>query len=211
MRLEISFGVPNNQRVKVARIFYEAFETEFKNVFGPKERGIPIISRHLRDDRTVVAISRGVVVGFAGLEFKGKGFIDMSFWQLVRELGFGILRVIFLGCCFVVFRQIWMFLNKSREKEILFDAMAVAGNMRGKGIGSSLLNFVIDFGCSRGYTQIRFSVYDKNVRARRLFERVGFKEARVRKIVFPWNRILSFNAASEMIYKIQIASRRDVN
>jgi len=202
MRLETSLGVPEDQRVRVASIFYEAFETEFDKVFGPRERAVPIISRHLRNDRTVVAISGGVVVGFAGLKFKGKGFIDMSFWQLLQELGFGILRLIFLGCCFVIFRQIWMFLNRPREKEIVVEAMVVIGNMRGKGIGSSLMNFIIDFGHYGGYEQIRFSIVDVNVRARRLFERIGFKEARVRRVLFPWNRIFGFNAAVEMIYKI---------
>lgn len=208
MDLEILFGVPANQKIRVARIFYEGLENEFKNVFGPQERGIPIISKHLRNDRTVVAISRGVVVGLAGLEFKGKGFIDISFWQLARELGFGILRVIFLGCFFVVLRQIWTFLDKPGEREISLDALAVAGNMRSKGIGSSLLNFVIDFGRSRGYEQIKLSVIGMNVEARRLYERIGFKEKRVRRIVFPWNRILGFNAASEMIYRIQITPEK---
>ena len=91
----------------------------------------------------MVAINKGVVVGFAGLRFKGKGFIQMSFRQLLQELELRIFRLISLGCCYVVFRQIWMFLNRPREKEILLDALAVTENMRDKGIGSSLLDFII--------------------------------------------------------------------
>lgn len=202
MRLEISFGMPEDQKARVAQLFCKAFETKFEKVYGPEERGLPIISKYLRNDRIVVAINKGVVVGFAGLKFKGKGFIDMSFRQLLQELELRIFRLIFLGCFYVVFRQIWMFLNRSREKEVLLDALAVTKNMRNKGIGSSLLDYIIDFGRSRGYKQIRLSVVDVNPRARRLYERVGFKEVRVRRIIFPWNRVLGFNAASEMIYKI---------
>jgi len=202
MQLKITFGVPENQRVKVARLFYEAFESEFREIFGPKKKGISIISRHLRDDRTVVAINKGVIVGFAGLKFGGKGFIDISFRGLLREHKFGILKMLFFSCGFIIFRQIWMFLKKPREKEMLLEALVVAENMRGKKIGSRLLRFVIDFGRSRGYEQIRLFVIDVNVKAKRFYERMGFENTRVYKVIFPWNKIFGFNATNEMIYKI---------
>lgn len=164
-----------DQKDRVAQVFYKAFETKFEKVFGPKERGLLIISKYLRNDRIMVAINKGVVVGFAGLKFKGKRFIDMSFRLLLQELELRIFRLISLGCRYVVFRQIWMFLNRPREKEILLDALAVTENMRGKGIGSSLLDFIIDFGRSRGYKQIRLSVIDVNPRARRLYVRGASK------------------------------------
>lgn len=210
MSVQISFGVPEGQKAAVARLFYEAFEPEFRLVFGPRDRGIPIISKHLRDDRTVVAVSGGVVVGFAGLKFNEKGFIDVSFWQLIRELGSDVLRVLFVGCCFLVLRQVWMFLNRPREREIFLDALAVTRNMRGKRIGRGLLNFIVDFGRTEGHRQIRLFVVDMNAKAKRLFERSGFRETRCRRIVFPWNKIIGIKAVSEMICGIQIASRRSV-
>ena len=209
MRLKISFGVPEDQRLRAAKILHEAFETKFKNVFGPRETGVPLISRHLRNDRVVVATGKGIVVGLAGLRFGGKSFIDVGFWDLLRELRFGILRLLLSSCCYPIFRQVWFSLNKPGENEILLEALAVAKDMRGKGVGSRLLKFIIDFGRSGGYEQIRLSVVDTNVKAKRFYERFGFEEVRVHRVLFPWNRILGFNAVSEMILRIQYASRRE--
>ncbi|MBE0511948.1 GNAT family N-acetyltransferase [Candidatus Bathyarchaeota archaeon] len=193
MDLEITFGVPKNQKVRVAKIIYEAFENKFENIFGPKKQSIPLISKHLRNNRIVVAIREGVVVGVGGLEFKGKRFFDVSFWQLLRELKFGIFRVMFLG---------WIFCNKVEEKELLVDALAVARNIRGKGIGSNLINFIIDFARSRGYEQVKLFVIDANEKAKKLYERIGFKKVKAHRIPFPWNRIFGFNRTSEMTYRI---------
>ncbi len=193
MDLEITFGVPKNQKVRVAKIIYEAFENKFENIFGPKKQSIPLISKHLRNNRIVVAIREGIVVGVGGLEFKGKRFFDVSFWQLLRELKFGIFRVMFLG---------WIFYNKVEEKELLVDALAVARNIRGKGIGSKLINFIIDFARSRGYEQVKLFVIDANEKAKKLYERIGFKKVKAHRIPLPWNRIFGFNRTSEMTYRI---------
>ena len=203
MQLKISFGIPKTQRVKVARLFYEAFKIEFRKVFGPENKSIPIISRHLRNDRTVVAINKGVVVGFAGLKFEGKGFIDISFLEMLREYKFEFLKILLFGCGFVLFRYIWMFLNKPKEKEMLLEALVVAEDMRNKKIGSKLLKFVIDFGYSMEYKQIRLFVIDENEKAKRFYERMGFEKTKTHKLIFPWNRLVGFDATIEMTYKIK--------
>ena len=189
MDLEITFGVPENQRVRVAEIVFEAFENEFKNIFGSKS--IHLISKYLRNDRTVVAISEDVVVGVAGLKVEGKEFIDVGFRQLLRELGFGIFRVLFLG---------WIFYNRVKERELLVDVLAVAENMRGKGVGTRLINFTIDFARSRGCRQIKLFVVDTNQKAKRFYEQLGFKEAKTRRVPFPWSKVFCFKKVSEMRY-----------
>jgi len=196
MELEIAFGVPKNQRVRVAEIIYEAFENKFKNIFG-SQKSIPLISKYLRNDRMVVAVNEGVIVGIGGLKFEEKEFIDIGFWQLLQELKLGIFRVVFLG---------WIFYKKVEERELLVDALVVAKNMRGKRIGTRLINFVIDFARSRGYEQIKLFVVDTNQKAKGFYKRIGFKEAKIQKILFPWNKILDFNSVSEMTYQIKSSS-----
>ncbi|MCK5628720.1 GNAT family N-acetyltransferase, partial [Candidatus Bathyarchaeota archaeon] len=169
---EIIFGVPKNQRVRVAEIIYDAFENEFENVFG-SDKGISLISKHLRNDRTVIAVSKGAVIGVGGLKFEGKEFIDVNFWQLLRELKFGIFRVLFFG---------WKFYHKVEEKELLIDVLAVVRDMRGKGIGSKLVAFIIDFACLRGYKQVKLFVNNTNEKAKILYERMGFREVKAHKI-----------------------------
>jgi len=194
---KITFGVPKNQRVKVAKIIYEAFENKFKQVFGPN-KSIPLMSKYLRNDRTVVAVNKGVVVGVAGLKFEGKEFIDIGFWQLLRELRFGIFRAMFLG---------WIFYDKVEKKELLVDTLAVAERMRGKGIGTSLINFTIDFARSKGFEQTKIFVVNTNQKAIRLYKRIGFKQVKTHQIPFPWNKIFGIEKASEMLYIVHQARR----
>ena len=191
MELVVSSGAPKDQETTVARIIYEAFENKFRNIFGSRDKSIYMIAKYLRNDRTVVALHEGVVVGVAGLEFERKGFVDMSFWQVLQELGFGVFRVMLLG---------WIFYRRVKEKELLLETLAVEGSMRGKGIGSHLLKFIIDFADSRGYERVRLSVIDTNEKARRLFERIGFRKVKAYRIIFPWNKIFGFNRSTEMIY-----------
>jgi ribosomal protein S18 acetylase RimI-like enzyme len=189
---EIAFGVPDNQRVRVAEILYDAFENKFEHVFG-SEKAISLISNYLRNDRTVSAVSKGRVMGVGGLKFDGKEFIDVSFGQLLRELKFGIVRVVFFG---------WIFYHKVEEKELLIDVLVVARDLRGKGEGSKLVAFIIDFAGSRGYKQIKLFVIDINKKAKRLYERMGFREVKAHKVLFPWSKILGFNKIREMRYEL---------
>lgn len=189
---EIAFGVPNYQRVRVAEMLYDAFENKFENVFG-SEKGISLISKYFRNDRIVSAVSKGEVIGVGGLKFDGKEFIDVSFGQLLRELTFGVVRVLFFG---------WIFYNKLEDKELLIDVLVVARDMRGKGVGSKLVAFIIDFACSRGYEQVKLFVIDTNEKAKRLYERMGFREVKAHKVLFPWSKLFGFNRITEMRYEL---------
>lgn len=140
-----------------------------------------------------MALSEGSIVGVGGLKFTGKEFFDITFLELLSELKFGILRVIFYG---------WIFYSRVEEKEVLLDTLAVTENVRSKGIGTEIINFIIDFARSKGYERVKLYVIDINVRAKSLFERLGFTEVKVHRILFPWNKIFGFSKTSEMIYNL---------
>lgn len=188
----MAFGGPEKQAVVVAETLYDAFEDKFKKLFGSKEKSIPVIAGHLRNDRIVVTFHEDTIVGVGGLKFDGKGPIDINFWQLLQSLKWGIFR-------FLVFH--WVFDNEVEQNEILVDMLAVTCTMRGKGIGKELMNFIIDFAHSRGYEQGKLFVIDTNVKAKTFYERIGFKEKGMHSFMFPWNRIVGFNEAFEMVYK----------
>jgi len=67
--IQIQLGVPNNQRVTAATIFYESFQDKFGRVFGDRRKATQLISRTIREDRILVALNDGQVVGFAGLHY----------------------------------------------------------------------------------------------------------------------------------------------
>lgn len=192
--IEITHGIPKNQKLRVARIIFEAFEDKYKHIFGPRKKSIYAIMQFLRDDRTIVALQRGVVVGVGGVKFEGKGFIDPNLSSLVRVLKLGTPRAAVMG---------WFFyLGRVEERELFIDSLAVIKELRGKGIGSSLLKFIIDFARSKGYLRVKLQVIGKNWRAKKLYEKKGFKEGRILNLPFPWDRIFGFKRVSEMNFGI---------
>ena len=195
MNLEIKFGAPKNQRARVAKIFYKSFEDTFSKFFGTQNKAITFISTCLRDDRTLVAFKDDVAVGFAGLEYSGKSFIDASLHQTVRIYGLEAVRIVLFGVIF------WLF-NRTKKYELHLDSLAISANERNKGIGSKLLQSTIDHAQSKGFSQIKLEVIETNQNAIRLYERIGFKESKVQKIPYPFSKLLGFESVTEMIYML---------
>jgi ribosomal protein S18 acetylase RimI-like enzyme len=194
LNIEISFGVPENQRVEVAKILYDTFEDKYRIFFGDKNKFLALASNCLRDDRTLVALKDGIAVGVAGLECEGKNFLDASLHQTVKVFGLGALRV-------GLFDALSHF-TKTAKNELLIDTLAVSADERGKGIGSKLFHSVIDYARSNGFYRIKLEVIETNQNARRLYERIGFTEFKVTKIPYPFNRLLGFGSVTEMIYML---------
>ena len=70
MSIQIQFGVPKNQRRKIAKIYYEAFKGKISMIFSDKQKAETLISTSLRDERILVAYKDRVAVGFAGLQYQ---------------------------------------------------------------------------------------------------------------------------------------------
>ena len=96
-----------------------------------------------------------------------------------------------------------MFIDRVGQREILLDVLAVSQDMCSKGIGTRILNFVIDFARSNDFEKIKLSVVETNEKAKRLYERIGFKVLRMRRIPFPLNRFVGIDSAHEMTYHVQ--------
>ena len=115
-------------------------------------------------DRAFVAFLEGAVVGIAGFKIAGKGLFEPSLKTFVHEYGLSS-----------PFRHLGLALLERREPGtcLLMDGIAVAGQMRGKGIGSRLISAVEDYAIRSGKNSIRLDVVDTNPNARRLYERIG--------------------------------------
>jgi ribosomal protein S18 acetylase RimI-like enzyme len=194
MTLQIKFGIPQNQRIKVARMFYDTFADKFHKIFGTQKKFIHFTLECLRDDRTLVAFKDGQVVGVAGLHYDGRSFIDANMEQAVKVFGLATLRVVLFGGLF--------FFKKADQNEVFIESLAVAASERGKGIGTNLIHAVIDYAKSNGFSQIRLEVVETNKKAKKLYERIGFTEDVVQYIPSPFNRIMGFGSVTEMTYTL---------
>jgi [ribosomal protein S18]-alanine N-acetyltransferase len=90
---------------------------------------------------------------------------DVSFLYVLRVTGEGI----------VAFCSFWLVLD-----EVHINNLAVRGDFRGRGVGTALLEHVLQAGATRGAARATLEVRRSNVPARRLYERMGFEIAATR-------------------------------
>jgi ribosomal protein S18 acetylase RimI-like enzyme len=195
MAVELRFGVPENQRATVASIFCDAFGAKFNKFYGNKNKMIDFISRSIRDDRTVIALKNGKTVGFAGLEHNRKSFIDPDLEQTWHVFGLATPVAILVTGLLVL-------ANKTKPRELHLETLAVSKNERGNGIGSKLLQFVLNYALSEGFSRIKLEVVETNPRARQLYERFGFEEVGIHKVPYPFSFLVGFGSITEMVCEL---------
>lgn len=148
-------------------LYWQAFGGKLGRVFGPEERAIAYLVRVIRADHCFCALDHsGALVGIAGFKsesgsFAAGGIEDMraiygpvgASW---RSLALGLLQ------------------RDVDNDRFLIDGICVDKHMRGRGVGSALLDALINEARWRGFSAIRLDVIDTNIRARALYERMGF-------------------------------------
>ena len=87
----------------------------------------------------------------------------------------GDLRAVY-GLAGMVWRMplLWALGYEVDNERFLLDGICVAKVVRGFGIGSALMAAISAEGATQGYSHIRLDVVDSNVRAKALYERLGF-------------------------------------
>jgi len=190
--VSIQRSFPDQERLTAAAIYYQAFRKKLSPLLGKPGIAVPFIADVLNPEMCLAALVDGRVVGIAGLHRGDAQFVQWKFEELSRHFGW--------------FSAIWrfgvafLFMRSLRVGELLMDGIAVAETMRGKGIGTRLLNAIVAFGKDHDYTAVRLDVVDTNPEARRLYERFGFEPVRTRH--FPLMRFFGFTAATSMIKAI---------
>jgi ribosomal protein S18 acetylase RimI-like enzyme len=95
-----------------------------------------------------------------------------------------------------------LFERKLAKGELLMDGISVSPQMRGSGVGSSLLRHLIEYARIGGYRTLRLDVIDTNPSARRLYERLGFVATSTARLGYlRW--LLGFGAATKMEYNVR--------
>ena len=194
MSIQIQFGVPKNQRSKIAKIYYEAFQDKLSRIFSNKQKVETLISTSLRDERILVAYKDGVVVGFAGLQYQGKKFMDPSLTQAVRIYGLETIRVL-LFFAFSIF-------TKPKPNQLYLEILAVSKDQQNKGIGTKLIQSTINHARSKKIPQIKLEVVNTNPKAKKLYQRIGFGKVKDHKIPYPFSALIGFNIITEMHYNL---------
>ncbi len=191
-QLEIAPGITDAERRAATAIYYAAFAQKLRPILGPLERAENVLASDLHLDRCIAARCDGQLVGLAGIKHAGRGFLDGSWGPYVKAYGpfSGSFRLLLLALA-----------DRGKQPGVmLMDGIAVDATMRGRGLGTQLLQAVIDFARAQGYTAVRLDVVDTNPRARQLYERVGFEAVATHR--YDFLKRLGFTASTEMHYRL---------
>jgi ribosomal protein S18 acetylase RimI-like enzyme len=183
-------GYPPEQSLRVAEILYEAFSDSYLPIFHSKAHTIKLLQKHIRQDLTLTAIEDGVVIGVAGLAFKGRNFFNPTLLQVINVLGLDVIHYITKGSP----------LNfELSADEVNIDSLAVRSDTRSRGVGTLLVSWICDHYKKNGYTKTSLHVIDKNIDARRFYERLGFKTVSEQHLPWPWSSIYGFKINYYMV------------
>ncbi|WP_354004002.1 GNAT family N-acetyltransferase [Pseudotabrizicola algicola] len=165
--MQICFGLPDHLRPQAADLYWQAFGGKLGRVMGPAPRAHAFLLRVLRADHCICALSdEGRLLGIAGFKSPQGSFAGGASEDLRRVYGYW-------GAAWrgALLRLLQSDIDNDR---FLIDGLCVARDQRGQGIGSALVSALMDEARRRGYGAIRLEVIDTNIRARALYERLGF-------------------------------------
>jgi ribosomal protein S18 acetylase RimI-like enzyme len=188
----VKVGLPDRLRSEAASLYYEAFRLKTNFLFGSRERAIVLLQGDWAAEQALIAVQDDRLVGLAGIQH-GRPFINVRFKTYARVFSW--------------FTALWryalgiMLHRKARPGELVMDGIAVDEAVRGQGVGTKLLNGVIEFAREHGYQTVRLDVVDTNPRARQLYERVGFVATETHRHPQA-QRVMGFSASTTMIKQV---------
>jgi ribosomal protein S18 acetylase RimI-like enzyme len=163
-------GVPAGAERRAAELYWEAFGRKLGPALNPAGKAVPFLAAHLNTDRAVCALLDGRLVGLAGYQHGGRALTGGSARAVLRAYGHlrGLRRLVLLA----------LFERRPAPGQLLMDGIAVDPAMRGRGVGSLLIEEVAAVAAEQDCREVRLDVIDTNPRARALYERRGFTAVR---------------------------------
>ncbi len=184
--MQIVRGFDETQRDHVARLFWGAFSGKLGSILGPQERALRFVSYVLQPRFAICAVEGEQLLGVAGFKTAEGGLVGGELSDLTLIYG--------------PFGGLWrgLLLNQLErdlaEGQLLMDGIFVDEAARGKGLGTALLEAILDHARSEGAGEVRLDVIDTNPRARALYERQGFT-ACGEVDAWPLHRVFGFRKA----------------
>ena len=193
-QVKIRYALPERYRSQAARLYYGAFEQKLGALFGSQEHGIAILEKSFDPELAIVASWQNQLVGLIGLQYDNYCFVDLKPSSFAIE--FGWLRGLYRFAHFLPLFQL------PHKGELVLDGVAVHASMRGRGIGTRLLETACTFAWEGGFSTVSLEVVDTNLRARRLYERIGFVPLKTQRCALLTHK-MGFSASTKMVRRIK--------
>lgn len=164
----ITPGFAPAQRDAAAALYWQAFGAKLGRLLGPPDRGRAVIARALDPAFALSAVAPdGRLLGVAGFKTAAGAFVDLAFADLRPT--FGVVGALWRAPLLAITER------PIEAGRLLMDGICVHPDARGLGVGSALLDAIVDEARRRGLAEVRLDVIDRNTRARALYVRTGFR------------------------------------
>ncbi|MBM1220367.1 GNAT family N-acetyltransferase [Ponticoccus sp. SC2-23] len=193
-RLKITLGFDDTERPAVAALYWEAFGGKLGRLMGPERKALPYIADALSPDHAFCARNAADdILGVAGFKSPDGALVNGQLAGMVPHYGIpgALWRMAALAALS----------SDVDNTRFLIDGLFVAAPFRGQGIGSRLLQSIVQEAADRGYDEVRLDVIDTNSRARALYEQRGF-EAVGRNRIGPLSALFGFSSATVMVRRL---------
>lgn len=192
MQIEYLNYLPDQYKASALQLYFNSLKNKLGPILGEYDRAKQVLESELIMQNCFAATCEQKLVGVLGIQTSSGGFVNPSIAQAIRVYGLfsGLLRMSGLA----------LLHHACGSDELYVDGIAVATEMRGKGIGSRLLHMLERAAREKGIKTISLEVVDSNPRAQALYERLGFVAIRQRT-VWPYNILfrLPFQMSTLMV------------
>lgn len=158
----------DNTKYQVAEVFVEGFYEELSGISKSTDKLIKVFENAFIKESCYLATINNVVVGMVCCSDSKKRAVNIEKRKFLKEFGF------------IKGNIVYRILNSEFNKPIEFgeniafvECMATRVESRGKGVATSLLQYIIN---NLPYTEYILDVTDVNEKAISLYKKVGFKE-----------------------------------
>ncbi len=174
--MRISRYLDKKYRSSAARILVNAFKSKLYKILGTEDEIYEVLLASLDSKHIVIARSDdGEIVGVGTYQYKGKFSLDITLSTMIEV--YGVFRGIY---------KMFLLLNyfpTKRDSEALYvDAIAVAENYRGQGIGKLILAELEKIAIENDLKYITLDVIKENDKAKKLYEQIGFVEVKYEEL-----------------------------
>ncbi|MCF6272208.1 MAG: GNAT family N-acetyltransferase [Rhodobacteraceae bacterium] len=189
MALTITAGVLPEHHHDAARLYWQAFGQKLGKVMGPERRALGFFEATLNPAAIISAVEDGQLIGIAAYKLGDSGFSQSGAGDIFRHYGVGtIWRLPLLA----------MLERSAPDDTLQMDGICVDTTGRGKGVGTALLNAIVETARAKGLAKVTLDVIDSNPRARVLYERFGFEKTAT-ETLGPLRHIFGFSSADKMV------------
>jgi GNAT superfamily N-acetyltransferase len=166
MPFQIYQGLQPAQLQRAAQLYFETFRRQISPLLGSDSRAVAFLRQAINPQNALAAHREGEIIGLTGLHYANQPFLQLQLPLFIRHFGGMVGRV--------RFHQAALFQQTLQAGHLLIDSVVVDPAMRGRGVGTWLINAAVDFAHQRGFEAVHIHVPDTAPALLHLCRRLGF-------------------------------------